>query len=189
MSKKPELSPKHWKAIKLIEEGRTMMKEIAEMCGFKKDYLYKLYEGHDCTGGTGQLFHAEIEKISKKSEKEIERLLKENKKLAMRVINDVLIRHAALDYHTDDDAKLISTLNNSLNKASPSTQINATSYTYTRGLSAEDLMHEFNRLTSLVRQTPDRRGVPETRSRISGAISESSESGSGSGEEPEAPNL
>ena len=189
MSMKASLSPKHWKAIELIEGGKTTMKEIAQICGFKPDTLYKLYEGADQMRETGQLFHAEILKISKKHEKEIDRLLKENKTLALRLLNDFLIRHAALEYNGDDDVKLISTVTNALSKVAPTTQVNATSYTYVKGLSAEELMHEFNKLKSIAEGPSLRGGVSEAGSRISGALSESSEPGSGSGEESEDSNV
>ena len=161
------------------------MKEIAEACGFKTDYLYKLYQGHDCTRATGQLFHAEIQKISKKHEKEIKELLKENTFIALGVVNDVLKRHKALDYHSDDDVKVVSGIINAIAKLSPSVEITNNSFSYVKGLQTEELAHELNRLTSLARGSSNRGRVPEAGSRIAGAISDLPEPSRGDGEEPE----
>ena len=189
MSKKAVLSDKHWKALELIEEGKLTFKEIAEVVGFSVKSLYNLYEGTDSTGGTGVLFHAEVEKISKKNVAKAKQLLDDNKTLAMRMLNDVLKRKLSSEYQSDDDAKLITTINNSLSKSTPNVSISNTSFSYTKGLSAEELVHEFNKLRSLTEGASVRRTVPNVRSRAAGVLSLTPEPGSGTDQEPEDPDL
>lgn len=189
MSKKAQLSEKHWKAIELIDEGKLTLKEIAGIIGVKPDTLYKLHEGSDAMGKTGQLFKAEISKLSQKNMTRIKDLSRDNKQLSLRMMNDFLRRKMSTGYQSDDDVKLITTVFNALAKATPGVEINSTSYSYVKGLSAEELVHEFNKLRTLAEGASVRGGVPGTGSRISGVLSEPTEPGSGVGEESEGSDL
>ena len=189
MSKKAVLSEKHWKALELIEGNKHTMKEVAEIVGIAVGTLYKLYEGHEDSGGTGVLFHTEVKKISQKNVAKAKDLLENNKTLAMRMLNDVLVRKLASGYQSDEDAKLITTINNSLSKSSPNVSVTNTSFTYTKGLSAEDLVHEFEKLRSITEGASVRRSVQNAGSGKSRVLSISPEPGSGVDQESEDTSL
>ena len=189
MSRKASLSEKHWKALELIEGNKHTIKEIAQIIGITDKALYNLYEGAECTGGTGVLFHAEIKKIHQKNVAKAKELLDDNKTLAMRMLNDVLIRKLATGYQSDEDAKLITTINNSLSKSTPNVSVTNTSFTYTKGLSAEDLVHEFDKLRSLTEGASVRRSVQNAGSGKSRVLSISPEPGSGVDQESEDTSL
>jgi hypothetical protein len=189
MSKKASLSEKHWKALELIEGQKMTIKEIAETVGFSATTLYDLYEGSGRSGGTGVLFHAEVEKITKKHAAKAKELLESNKTLAMRMLNDVLTRKLSSGYQSDEDAKLITTINNSLSKSTPNVSVTNTSFSYTKGLSAEDLVHEFEKLRSLTEGASVRRSVQAVRSGAARVLSIAPESRSGTDQEPEDPDV
>ena len=58
-----QLQPKHYKALKLIEEGALSLKKIAQLCNIKTGYLYDLYEGDPKTGQIGLSFQKELQKL------------------------------------------------------------------------------------------------------------------------------
>ena len=183
MSKKAQLSETHWKAIELIADGKHSLKEVAQLVGLSPTTLYNLYEGNDAAGGTGTLFQAEIRKLDQKHLKRIKSTLVENKAISLRLMNDFLKRKLATDYVSDEDIKTICTVYNSLTKSGIGVEINNTSFSYIKGLSAEELMHEFNRLTSLAKGPSYRGAVSNAGSRIAGRISSDSGSNGGSDEE------
>lgn len=180
MSKTASLSEKHWKAIELISDGKMSLKEVAQAVDLKPDTLYKLYEGHESMRVTGQLFKAELQKITKKNISRVKDLIADNKFLSHMMLNDYLRRKFSLDYVSDEDVETIISVVNALNKA-PTVEINATSFSYTKGLSAEDLMHEFNRLKSLAEGTLNVRGIQSSGSGSTGRIPVLDEPGSGPG--------
>jgi transposase-like protein len=160
MSKKAELNEKHWKAIELISEGKNSIKEIAQILDFKPDTLYKLIEGSPAMGSTSILFKAELKKIRKKDAEWIKDSLNSCKRKNLRILDSLLTRILALDYTSNEDGALAVTVFNALNKA-PSVEINATSYSIYNNMSSEEIMYEFNRLTSLARGTSVRGGIPQ----------------------------
>lgn len=125
--------------------------------------LYKLYEGHNDMRETGQLFRAQIQKLSQKSTSKIKDIGRENKLFSLRMMNDYLHRKMALEYQSDDDIRLITTIFNALTKSTSNVEINATSFSYVKGLSADERLHEYIRLRTLAEgssvrgvSTPDR---------------------------------
>ena len=154
MAKKAELSQKHWDALKLLEDGRLSLKEVAEQTGFSSSTMYALYEGAANMRETGMLFKMEVDKITKKSMDCIKPLLVDNKKIALRMINDFLKRKMCLDYQSDEDVEMIITVLNAMGRLSPMVEINNnTQFNQFKGLSEEDQVHELNRITSLIRGT------------------------------------
>ena len=182
----PKLSEKHWQALKLIEEGKKSLKEIAASLNWSAGSLYDLYQGNvEKANKTAILFEAEVKKISARNVSKIKNLIRDNKVIALCMMNDFLRQKANQSRQTEEDIELIVSVFNALAKATPSVEINANSYSYVKGLSAEELMHEFNKLKSLAEGTPVRGGIPGTRPGSSRILLESLESGSGSSQEPE----
>jgi len=154
-----ELNQKHWDALRLLSEGDKTIKQVASEVGWSADYLYDLVEGNvEKTGNTGELFSAELKKIDATVAKRIKTLLKTNKFLALRLINDILhdFKKRSLG---ETEIKLLVQMNNSLVKATPNVEIGNLSYSYTKGLSAEELIYEFNRLKSIADGASNREAV------------------------------
>jgi hypothetical protein len=181
--KNQALKDKHWEAIRLIDEGKVSLKEIARMCGWSADYMYDLYEGDEKAGAIGQLFQSELKKLETKNKNKIKTLTMENKRLALQLMNDALRAKLAAGSVADDDSKVVSTMFNALAKSSPNVEIGSMQWNYTKGLTSEELVHEFNKLRSLAEGASKRGGVSATGSRIAGVLSASAEPGSGAEEE------
>jgi hypothetical protein len=159
MANRPaRLSPKHWKALELIEEGSLSLKEIAKSVGWSDRTLYELYEGNtEKTGSTGDLFNAELRKIHVRNTAKVKHLSKENKKLTLIKLNEYL-RKIQTEKLSGPLVDKLAKILNTLAKSTPKVEIG--SFSYTRGLTAEDLINEFKRLKAVARNTLDGKGVP-----------------------------
>ena len=184
-----KLNDKHWEALRLLEEGRTKIKDIAAHCGWSAGYMYDLVEGKEKNGKIGELFTTELRKQDVVNSNKVKRLVKSNKSLAMSVVEGYLQEKAAKGTINDEEAKVVSTVINALGKMSPTVEVGSMQWNYTKGLTAEELVHEFNKLRSLAEGAPKRRGIPESGSRIPGEIFSAIEHGSGADEGSEAPEL
>lgn len=184
--KNQALNDKHWEALRLLEEGKLKIKDIAKQCGWSASYMYDMVEGKDNCGKIGELFTQELKKLETINSNKIKRLLKDNKQLAMTVLSDYLRDKVAKGSIDDNEAKVVSTIVGSLGKMSPSVEVGSMQWNYTKGLTAEELVHEFNKLKSLAEGAPKLRGVPEANAGRPGVLSVLAESGSGTYEEPEA---
>lgn len=152
-----KLTPKHWKALTLLEEGTLTYTEIAAACGFKRDDFQQLCDGDCRDGETAVLFKAELDKIAQRDWDKVKTLVKDNKKLAMFKLNEWL----RTCQKKKPDHIMIGQINKTLlamGKATPALEIG--SFTYNEGMSPEDLVYEFKRLTSLARSALNTRGVP-----------------------------
>jgi len=151
------LSVKHWKALQLIEEGQVSLKEIAVACDMPYDSLMRLYEGNvEKMGNTAALFQSELQKITKRNSKKIRELVKDNKKLALVKMNDYL-RAAQSKKPTQAMMKEINGMLNSLAKSTPTVEIG--SFSYTKGITDEDLKNEFKKFSAIARDALVGRGI------------------------------
>lgn len=170
------LGEKHWEALRLIEEGRMSLKDIAKTLGWSSSYFYDLHEGKENCGRIGELFKSELAKQEKKNQNKIKTLTADNKKLALQLLNDFLRQTTVKGISGEDEAKTVSTVFNALAKASPSVEIGSLQYNYTKGLNAEELVHEFTKLKSLAEGASKRGGVQASGSgaaRVLSALAES----------------
>ena len=178
MSKKTELGEKHWKALKLLEDGNLSRKEIATACGWSADHFDRLCCGNvEKCGYTASLFKEEYLKIQKKQSEETQLLVKENMRTAHRLMGEVFAEISAKKKKTPEDKKILSMYANAIAKCQPSVNIKNLSYSYTQGLNPEDLIREFKRLETIASQSFDRRGVSEVAAGRSGAVSSPDEPG------------
>ena len=182
-----QLKPKHWKALELLEEGDLSIKEIAQASGFGVVYLRELIEGHSKAGDLGQLFQSELRKITNRKNSTIKRVTKDAQQVAAELLLSELQKLKKKGNLTDTEQRRLVDINNSLTKAKPTVEIGTVSYS--RGLQKEDLIHEFNRLTSIARSTLKRGRVSGARKRGQGLLPASSGPGDIIQEEPEAPLL
>ena len=186
-----DLTEKHWQALKLIEAGELSRKDIAAKMGWTSAYFVDMCNGNiQNIGYTADLFKKEIEKIETKRDGNIKTLVKENIETAQTLIRRTLKELKSKKRLSHEEKKLLGTLNNSLNKSTPSVSIKSLSYSYTKGLTAEELIHEFSRLRSIAESSFDKQmsleneqgdnPTIETGSFDGGRVQEAVEGGSGS---------
>ena len=174
--KRAELNERHWKALKLLEERNLSRKEIAAECGWKIDYFNELCAGNiEKVGYTAELFKTELKRIEKKHDDLIKKLVKANTIAAQELIHETLTELKSKKRKDMEEKKLIATLTNCLAKSTPSMNVGNLSFSYTKGLNPEELIHEFRRLKTIAESSFDRRGVQETLSGGSGELSAADE--------------
>jgi len=76
-------------------------------------------------------------------------LARENKFLALELINGILKEIKSRKKQTLEDQKLVATLMNCLSKSSPNVEINSLSFSNTKGMTPQELIYEFKRLKAL----------------------------------------
>ncbi len=149
-----ELKPKHYKAIELFEEGMLSIKEIAKVCAIPQESMYALFEGDSHkVGELAHLFKGEVDKVTQRSAAKIRTLTKDNKKLALIMMNDRLkeLRQREIDNKglTERESSEIVKILNSLGKMTPSVEVG--SFSISKGLSEREIVDEFKRLSALAR--------------------------------------
>ena len=173
MSKKTELSEKHWQALKLLESSGLSRKAVAAKMGYTTNHLDHLCSGDIAKCGyTADLFKKEYLKIQSKHADETKALVKENTKTAQNLIKRVFTEMDEKKKLTPEDRKILSMYTNALAKCEPAVNIKNLSYSYTKGLTAEELVHEFKRLKTIAEASFDRGGIRETPEGRSGDVPE-----------------
>lgn len=177
------LSEKHWQALKLIEEGLAR-KAVAGKMGWSPDYFKKLCAGdiENC-GYTADLFKKELNKVEEKRDEATKVLIKENVSTAQGLIQSVLAEFKSKKKLKEEEKKLLATLTNALNKSTPSVNIKNLSYSYTQGLTPEELIYEYERLRSITESSFNSRRVQSSGSSGSGTVPEADEPGIGLAED------
>lgn len=174
---KEDLSEKQWKALRMLEAGGSSRKEIAAAIGVSVDYLGDLISGNTANAGmVADMFKKEWQKIESKRDENIKSLVKSNTEdvqLLMKRVVGELKNKKRLDH---EEKKLLNAYNNSLSKSTPQVSIKNLSYSYTTGLTPEELIHEFTKLKSIAESSFDRRAVQVPGPRGSGRVSEVDES-------------
>ena len=161
MSMPTILSEKHWKVLEMLSND-VSRKDAAEKIGWTKDHLDKLCAGNtEKAGGVACLFKAEYNKIKVKSKKETNDLIDSNLKLSQKLMREVFDEIGKKKHKTDADKKILSMYTNAIAKCQPNVNIKNLSYSYTKGLSAEELVHEFKRLKTIAESSFEREGIPE----------------------------
>ena len=147
------LKPKHYKALELWEEGILSIKEIAKACDFPVDSMYDLFEGNaQKQGQAAHLFKAELDKITTRTSAKVRHLVKDNKKIALGMMNDRLKALKAKGDLTEKESGEVSKLMGVLNKATPGVEIGSFhALSITKGMTPEELVYEFRRLSAIAR--------------------------------------
>jgi hypothetical protein len=152
-----ELSPKHLQALDLIRSHTLSYRQIAKIVGWSEDYLQTLIAGDTSKcGSSATLFAAEVDKIDAETQKEIKHLTREVKQSILCVFDDYTKSCKGAKV-TEDTRKEMVSIMNALAKVTPNVEIG--SFSYTKGLSVEDLYNEFKRLKG---SGLDGRGVSPT---------------------------
>jgi AraC-like DNA-binding protein len=178
-----KLPPKYQKALDLIlHDNSFSIKQIAQQVGLSPHTLYGLVEGKE-QDSAGKLFYETLQKHEKQRDKEIRDLVKKNKKLCQRYINEYLA-HILRKSGRTKEIHTMTTIANALSKSTPNVEIG--SFTYQKGLSPEDIYAEFKRLTGL---TSERRAVSGTSKGGTGKIPVAPRPRTPIEEEPENPDV
>lgn len=170
-----KISEKQWKMLEMIENDMSR-KAVALAANVSERYLGYLCVGNVEKGGNvAILFKTEYSKIMEKSRRETNELLDANLKLSQKIMTDILSDIEKKKTKTPEDKKIISLYTNAIAKCKPATNIKNLSFSYTKGLDAEELMHEFKRLTTIAESSFDRRPIPESSQGRTGTLPEADE--------------
>ena len=151
------LQPKHFKILELIEEGTLSLKEIASVVGLSYDRVRHLYAGDGPEEGpVAQLFKSEVNKITARNVARVKHLVKDNQKLALLKMNEYL-RELQKQKADPETVERLTTILNSLSKSTPNVEIG--SFSIHKGLTAEEMIHEFKRLGAIARFSLVGKGV------------------------------
>jgi DNA-binding phage protein len=158
-----ELDDKHWHALELIEAGETNMSEVARQIGMEPTDFHRLVQGNvEKMGNVASIFNREYAKIVDKkisgSEKNITRLLNECQEVSLRVISREIKKYEEKKRLTEDDQKMLTYLTKAmatLKPSSPKSVKLSQTWNYTKGLTPQELEHEFGRLKGLSEGPPD----------------------------------
>ena len=172
MSRPTKLSEKHWQALDLLSKGKPR-KEVAVTLGWKQNHVDQLCLGNvQQAGGVASLFKTEYIKGQAKAAEDTQKLIKLNLKKAHDLMGTVLDEISQKKKKTAEDKKIISMYSNAIAKSQPSVNIKNLSYSYTKGLSAEELVHEFTRLKGVAESSFNREAVPSSSERRAGELLE-----------------
>jgi len=165
MAGKPgQLSDLHWKALALFEEGNLIREEVAAACGWKIDYLNHLCTGDTSTNGeVAALFKTEYLKIQKKQEEETKQLVANNTKSLQKLITRVIDEINSKKKVTPEDKKIISMYTNAVAKCQPHVSVGSVSFSYVKGMTPEELIHEFKKLKSVAESSFERQKIDRTK--------------------------
>ncbi len=148
---KDQLSEKHLKALELLKRNRLSIPDIAKQVGIDANTLHNLINKAPSTGELGRLFQVEFKKIDQIVEERTNRkMIQAREILYDRLLAWVKTIKNVTDITTKTKHKMLIDAINAMNKAYP--QINIESYTWKTGMSQEDALNEFRRLTAVAKE-------------------------------------
>ena len=175
MAPPTKLSEKHWKALEMLDQDASRQ-DVADTLKFKKQYLDYLCVGNvEKAGKVATLFKGEYDKIQVKSKKECDDLIRENLRTAQRLMKRVFSDIEKKKTTSPEDKKILSLYTNAIAKCQPSVSIKNLSYSYTKGLLPEELIHEFKRLKTIAESSFDGSGIPDASEGRAGELSKVNE--------------
>jgi hypothetical protein len=163
------LEDKHWKALELIDSGARNMAEVARTCGMDERDFHHLLSGNvEKMGNRASVFQKEYMKVLDKKinqkEKLVAELLQSSQATALEVLERQLNVYKAKKSLDKDDQKMLTYLTKALAALKPSGPKSmklSQTWNYTKGLTPQELAHEYSRLKGLSQGPPDRGGVSE----------------------------
>lgn len=181
-----ELNDQHWRALEIIEAGETNMSAVANQIGMDVSNFHSLVHGNvEKMGNVAAVFNREYTKIVEKkitqSEKSITRLLNACQESSLRVLTREIKRYEGKKSLTAEDQKMVTYLTKALAALKPSQPKSvklSQTWNYTKGLTPQELAHEFGRLRGLATGTLDRGGVQQAEQGGSRVLHPSAQRGS-----------
>jgi len=184
------LDDKHWKALQLIEEGDYTLKDIAGICKIPEETLYELKAGNIAKQGqVAALFQSESEKITAKLVKKAQDLSKTNMALAHVLITRILKTLEKKKNQSKDDKKLVCKLMMCIAASQPKVSIGSLSYSVTKGMNPQELVHEFTRLATIANGASQRSAVQTPLAGRPRVLPAFNGAGDFAEEEPETPSV
>jgi hypothetical protein len=159
---KNELSPKHLQALELIRSGEYSYREVAQKVGWSEGHLYHLIAGDTSTeGNSAVLFSAEVDKITADLAKDVKHLSKKVQKNIFAVFEE-WSQTLKTTKITPSKLSTAVSIMNAIGKVTPKIEIG--SFSYTQGLSLEDIRNEYRRIRGILSDTRGIRSALEGRS-------------------------
>lgn len=162
MAGKPKttLGYKQLKALALFKDGGKTQAEIALAADMSLSNL-KSWIGGDTrvVGSLAVLFQKEWRKIDDERDENIKRLEKETNEKLMSLILRETETLSSQKKLTNPEKRLLSLYKNALSSSKQSVNIKNLSYSYTQGLTPEDLIHEFTKLKGIAESSFNRRKI------------------------------
>jgi hypothetical protein len=160
---KNQLTPKHWKALELLEENFLSHKEVAKAVGWSEAHLNDLINAQtSSTDKVGLLFRVELEKINKRIEHRIRTRTRNIRNTGAFILETALDSEAQMikkGKKVDKDmlnkaCRVLNTLGKMGGRLVNNFYSHNYQFTY-KGFTPEDLTNEFKRLSALAKQSLD----------------------------------
>lgn len=162
---KYELNDKALQALELYKTRTLTNKQIAEKVGWSEDHIVKMIAGDTATcGSSALLFSEQVKEIDREQAAHIKKLTKTTREAILAKFEEFALSYKSKKTNREARKEMVSIMN-AIGKITPNVEIG--SFSYTQGLSAEDLVNEFRRLKGM---GSDGRGVLPAFQRESGEI-------------------
>jgi hypothetical protein len=142
----------------MIHANRYSAEEIADKAGISDEYLLDLLSGNR-SDPLHQLFAQELHKVQRKVETRTETLRIQTKELLYKKLNAwIKMQKTTQGIDTKTKHKM---LVDSINALSKAPQVQIESYTWKQGMSPEEAINEFRRLSGMAERSTVRRRLSE----------------------------
>ena len=162
------LNKKHLKALELLKTTDLPITEVAKQSGMSEFHLHDLIKGRGKAGSVADEFSEHYQKVNDEFDKKTAMETKELKYLVVVRLKAWAESAAKVPQRMSQEVrKQIIDILNAL-KQQPTYNIGSVSYS--RGLSPEDMVNEFKRLSALAESSLDARAVRSAGSRGPGVL-------------------
>lgn len=152
----------------MLKTNRTDPDDIAKAVGLDEDTVWALIRGdvEVASPETIAEFQAELQKVDSAVERRISRKALQTKEKLIQKLKTWAENNRGCDTKTSHK-QLIDAIT-VLKKEVP--EVNITSFTWKQGMSMEEALNEFKRLTAVAKQSVERKRIPKVESRGSAEI-------------------
>lgn len=160
-----KLNKKHKRILTLLKRNRDDVATIAQKVGMSDEQIWALIRG-DTTSNSQELvdlFSEELKKIEKEVDVRVQREMVLTRENLIRRLKSWSESITTEEVGTVSKHKQLIDSINCLQKAAPA--VNITNYTWKQGMTMEEALDEFKRLTALARRSVERERVSKSGSR------------------------
>ena len=151
------LNKKHLKALELLKTTDLPIVEVAKQSGMSEFHLHDLIKGRGKAGSVADEFSEHYQKITDELDKKTVTLTKELRYLVVSRLQEWV--ESATKIPKDMNQIVRKQAIDILNALKQQPTYNIGSVSYSRGLSPEDMVNEFKRLSALAESSLDARAV------------------------------
>ena len=181
------LNKKHLKALDLLQKTDLPIQEVAKQAGLNRQHLFDLIAGSEKAGPVAQEFSAVYSKVVAEMDKRIALKSKTLRESLIGILSRWTEANCGGTNLSKDKLKTVVDAVKALSSGQPTYNIGSVSYS--KGLSGEDIVNEFRRLSALARSVLDGRRVSGLGKGRAGLLSPSSRRGDKVQEGAQAPSL